>query len=80
MCTLCDSTNINTHFTTMLPIGDLVTRRCIIPQTVKTQSSAPEDGRNYRPKYVELIEVINKLSLMHLVGSLYYCMNDARSY
>ena len=30
-------------------------RRCIIPQ-----SSAPEDGRNYRPKHVELIEIINK--------------------
>jgi len=25
-----------------------------------TQSSAPEDGRNYRPKHVELIEIINK--------------------
>ena len=24
------------------------------------QSSAPEDGRNYRPKHVELIEIINK--------------------
>jgi len=23
------------------------------------QSSAPEDGRNYRPKHVELIEIIN---------------------
>ena len=30
-------------------------RRCFIPQ-----SSAPEDGRNYRPKHVELIEIINK--------------------
>jgi hypothetical protein len=26
----------------------------------KTQSSAPEDGRNYRPKHVELIEIVNK--------------------
>jgi len=26
-----------------------------------TQSSAPEDGRNYRPKHVELIEIINKI-------------------
>jgi len=25
-----------------------------------TQSSAPEDGRNCRPKRVELIEIINK--------------------
>ena len=36
------------------------------------QSSAPEDGRNFRPKYFELNEVINKLSLLHLVGCLYY--------
>ena len=26
---------------------------------LQTQSSAPEDGRNYRPKHVELIEIIN---------------------
>jgi len=50
-------------------------RRCTIPQ-----SSAPEDGRNYRPKHVELIEVINKLSLLHLLGCLYYCINNARSH
>jgi len=25
------------------------------------QSSAPEDGWNYRPKHVELIEIINKI-------------------
>ena len=37
-----------------------------------TQSSAPEDGRNYRPKHVELIEITNKLLLLHLVGFLYY--------
>ena len=36
-----------------------------------TQSSAPEDGRNYRPKQVELIEIINKPLLLHLVGYLY---------
>jgi len=28
-------------------------------------------GRNYRPKHVELIEIIDKLCF-HLVGSLYY--------
>jgi hypothetical protein len=28
---------------------------------LQTQSSVPEDGRNYRPKHVELIEIINKL-------------------
>ena len=33
-----------------------------------TQSNAPEDGRNQRPKYVELIGIINKPLLLHLVG------------
>ena len=33
-----------------------------------TQSSAPEDGRDHRPKHVELIGIINKLLLLHLVG------------
>jgi len=37
-----------------------------------TQPSAPEDGRNYRPKHIELIEIINKLLLLHLFGCLYY--------
>ena len=37
-----------------------------------TQSSAPEDGRNHRPKHVELIGFINKPLLLHLVGCLYY--------
>jgi len=32
--------------------------------------------RNYRPKHVELIEVVNKLSLLHLVCCLYYCWNS----
>ena len=27
---------------------------------------------------VELIEIINKLLLLHLVGCLYYCISDAR--
>jgi len=34
----------------MLPAGD--------------QSSAPEDGRNYLPKHVELIETINKIIIV----------------
>ena len=33
-----------------------------------TQSSAPEDGQNNCPKHVELIGIINKLLLLHLVG------------
>ena len=38
----------------------------------KTQSSAPEDGQNNSPKYVELTGIINKPLLLHLVGCLYY--------
>ena len=45
----------------------------------QTQSSAPADGRNYRPKHVELIEIINKLLLLHPVGCFYYCIRDVRS-
>ena len=45
-----------------------------------TQSSASDDGRNYRPKHVELIGIINKPLLLHLVVCLYYCISDARSY
>ena len=52
---------------TMLPVGSIVGALYH-----KTQSSAPEDGRNYRPKQVELIEIINKPLLLHLVGYLYY--------
>ena len=33
-----------------------------------TQSSAPEDGRDHRPKHVELTGIINKPLLLHLVG------------
>ena len=48
-------------------------RRCIVC-TVSCKHSAPEDGRNYLPKHVELIEIISKLLLLHLVGCLHYCM------
>jgi len=47
---------------------------------LQTQSSAPEDGRNYRPKHVELIEIINELLLLHLIDCLCYCVRDARSH
>ena len=40
-----------------------------------TQSSAPEDGRNHRPKYVELTGIINKPLLLHLVGCLHYTVH-----
>jgi hypothetical protein len=52
---------------------------CIIPQAVKTQSSAPDDGRNHRPKHVELTGINNKPLLLHPVGCLCYCISDARS-
>jgi len=44
-----------------------------------TQSSAPEYGRDQRPKHVELIGIINKPLSLHLVGCLYYCICYARS-
>ena len=53
----------------MLPAGSIVRA---LYHKLQTQSSAPEDGRNYRPKQVELIEIINKQLLLHLVGYLYY--------
>jgi len=61
--------------------------RCCRPATswvhyttsCNTQSSAPEDGRNHRPKHVELIGIINKPLLLHLVGCLHYCITSLRS-
>ena len=66
----------------MLPAGKLTGwqhRWCITPQAVNTVC-VPEDGRNYRPKHVELIGIINKLLLLHLGGCLYYYISDAQSY
>ena len=45
----------------MLPSGSIATA---LYHKLQTQSSAPEDGRNYRPKHVELIEVINKIIIV----------------
>jgi len=50
---------------TMLPAGSMwvhYTTSC------NTQSSAPEDGRDHSPRHVELIGIINKPLLLHLVG------------
>ena len=44
-----------------------------------TQSSAPEDGRDHRPKHFELIGIINIPLLLHLVGVYIIYVNDARS-
>ena len=53
---------------TMLPATSWVhyTTSCI------TKSSAPEDGKNNCPKNVELIGIINKQLLFHLVGCLLF--------
>ena len=44
-----------------------------------TESSAPEDGRDHRPKHVELIGIINKPLLLHLVDVYIIYVKDARS-
>ena len=44
-----------------------------------TQSSAPEDGRDQRSKHVELIGIINKPLLLHVVVVYIIYINDARS-
>jgi len=46
---------------------------------IQTQASAPEDGRNYRPKHVEIIEITNKLLFLHLVCCLYYRTDGPRT-
>ena len=63
---------------TMLPATGWQHCGCIIPQAV-TQSSAPEDGRDHLPKHVELIVIIKKPLLLHLVGVYILYGNDARS-
>ena len=61
---------------TMLPAVSLgyrpATSRVHYTTSCNTQSSAPEDERDQRPKHVELIGIINKPLLLHLVGCLYY--------
>ena len=52
-----------------MPAGSIVGT---LYHKLQTQSSAPEDGRIYRPKQVELIEIINKQLLLQLVGYLCY--------
>ena len=44
----------------MLPVGSIVGAL----YHIQIQSSAPEDGRNYRSKHVELIEIINKIIIV----------------
>ena len=57
----------------MLPAGGRPTTSWVHYTTsCNTQSTAPEDGQNNCPKHVELIGIINKPLLFHLVGCLYY--------
>ena len=66
---------------TMLPAGSLkawkqnssasrlpATSWVLYTTSCVTQSSAPEDVRDQRLKHVELIGIINKPLLLHLVG------------
>ena len=58
---------------TMLPGGHWPATSWVHYTTnCNTQSSAAEDGQNNCPKHVELTRIINKPSLLHLVGCLYY--------
>jgi len=55
----------------MLPTGNFVGA---LYHKLQTQFSAPEDGRNHRPKHIELIGINNKPLLLHLVGCLHYLL------
>jgi len=44
-----------------------------------TQSSVHEDGRDQRPKHVELTGISNQPLLLHLVGVYIIYIKDARS-
>ena len=56
----------------LLPSYRLETSLVHYSTSCNTQSSAPEDGRDHRPKHVELIGIINMLLFLHLFGYLYY--------
>ena len=63
----------------MLPAGRPATSSVHYTTSCNTQSSAPEDGRDHRPKHVELIGIINRPLLLHLVGVYIIYVNDVRS-
>ena len=52
----------------MLPAYRPATLSVHYTTSCNTQFSAPKDGRDHRPKHVELIGIINKPLLLHLVG------------
>ena len=63
----------------MLPACRPATSSVHYTTSCNTQPSVPEDGRDQRPKHVELIGIINKLLLLHLVGVYFIYINDASS-
>ena len=72
----------------MLPAGKMEAELpCYRPSTSSVhyttscnpQSSAPENGRDQRPKHIELNGIINKPLLLYLVGVYIIYINDARS-
>ena len=46
---------------------------------LQTHFNAPEDGRNYSPKHVELIGIINKPLLLHLVVCIIILVMHSRT-
>jgi len=54
-----NNTNSQPDATRAIAIGSIVGA---LYYKLQTQSSVPEDGRNYRPKHVELIEIISKIA------------------
>ena len=69
------------HYTVFTACG-LMHRRCCRPAASSVHyitSCKHSLVRNHRPKHVELIGIINKPLLLHLVGYLYYSISDARS-
>ena len=72
---------------TILPAGSLEAEFLPLPgyrqatlwvhynTSCNTQSNAPEDRQNHRPKHVELTGIINKPLFLHLVGFLYHNEN-----
>ena len=64
---------------TMLPAGRPATSWLHYATICNTQSSAPEDRRDQRPKHFGPIGIINKPLLLHLFGVYIIYINDARS-
>ena len=56
----CDMTTAYCFYTTNYKIHPYNT----LHHKLQTHSSAPDDGRNYCPKHVELIEIINKIIIV----------------